>query len=109
MPLGERAAVLSNILEVIRLSRSQSDPLIASYILLARYSLHYPFEGEALRVIMKSVAVNRARAEIADSETDAALMTTLVVISQLGEGELEVPAGKAFLGGSGWKGVSRIA
>jgi U3 small nucleolar RNA-associated protein 10 len=108
LPAGEKGAVLSTILEVLKLSRSQPDTLIAAYILLARYSMNHPFEGETLRVVMKSLAINRARGEVADQDTDAAFVTTLVVVSQLGEGELEVKAGKPFLGGSGWKGLIQI-
>lgn len=108
LPTGEAAAVLSTILEVLRLSRTQPDPLIASYILLARYSLHNPFSEETLRVVMKTVVTNRARAGVADEETDAAFVTTLVVIAQLGVGEIEVKEGKLFLGGSGWQGLTRI-
>ncbi|ORY85937.1 U3 small nucleolar RNA-associated protein 10 [Leucosporidium creatinivorum] len=108
LPEGERAVVLSTILEVIKLSRSQPDMLIASYILLARFSMHNPFEGETLRVVMKTVVGNRARKEIGDDETDAAFVTTLVVLSQLGEGEMEVAEGKKFLGGTGWKALMRV-
>ena len=108
LPAGEAASVLSTILEVLRLSRDQPDPLIASYILLARYSLHNPFDEETLRVILKTIVTNRARQEVADEETDAAFVTTLVVVAQLGVGEIEVKAGKRFLGGSGWKALSKI-
>lgn len=82
--------------------------LIASYILLARYSMHNPLEGETLRVVMKTVVGNRARKEVGDEETDAAFVTTLVVLSQLGEGEMEVAEGKKFLGGTGWKALMRV-
>lgn len=108
LPAGEAAVVLSTILEVLRLSRSQPDPLIASYILLARYSLHNPFSEETLRVVMKSVVTNRARNDVADGETDAAFVTTLVVIAQLGVGEITVKAGKLFLGSSGWQALTKI-
>lgn len=108
LPEGERAVVLSTLLEVIKLSRSQPDMLIASYILLARFSMHNPFEGETLRVVMKTVVGNRARKEAGDDETDAAFVTTLVVLSQLGDGELEVAEGKKFLGGTGWKALMRV-
>lgn len=48
---------------------------------------------------------NRAKRDVADDETDAALVTTLVVIAQLGEDELSVSDGKKFLGGNGWKNL----
>ena len=108
LPAGERAAVLATVLEVVQLARAQPDLLIASYILLARFSLHNPFEGETLRVVMKTVVSSRARAAVADDETDAALVTTLVVISQLGEGEIVVPEGKKFLGGTGWRTLVKV-
>lgn len=108
LPDGERVAVLSTILEVLKLARGQPDVLIATYILLARYSMHNPFEGETLRVVMKTVVSNKARKEVGDDETDAAFVTTLVVISQLGEGEFEVAEGKKFLGGSGWKALMKV-
>lgn len=109
LPDGERAAVLSTILEVLRSARSAPDTLIASYILVARFALHNPFDAETLRVVLKGVVTNRARSHIADEETDAALVTTLVVISQLGEEDLEVGGGKKFLGNSGWKSLVKTA
>lgn len=105
LPDGERAAVLSTILEVLRSARSAPDALIASYILVARFALHNPFDAETLRVVLKGVVTNRARSHVADEETDAALVTTLVIISQLGEEDLEVGGGKKFLGNSGWKSL----
>lgn len=109
LPDGERAAVLSTILEVLRSARSAPDTLIASYILVARFALHNPFDAETLRVVLKGVVTNRARSHVADEETDAALVTTLVVISQLGEEDLEVGGGKKFLGNSGWKSLIKTA
>ncbi|GAA5990412.1 hypothetical protein JCM10908_007359 [Rhodotorula pacifica] len=109
LPDGERAAVLSTILEVLRSARSAPDTLIASYILVARFALHNPFDAETLRVVLKGVVTNRARSHVADSETDAALVTTLVVISQLGEEDLEIGGGKKFLGNSGWKSLIKTA
>ncbi|BGP27409.1 U3 small nucleolar RNA-associated protein 10 [Rhodotorula toruloides] len=105
LPDGERAAVLSTVLEVLRSARSYPDTLIASYILVSRFALHNPFDAETLRVVLKGVVTNRARSHIADEETDAALVTTLVVISQLGEEDLTVGEGKKFLGNSGWKSL----
>lgn len=109
LPDGERAAVLSTVLEVLRTARSHPDTLIASYILVARFAMHNPFDAETLRVVLKGVVSNRARSHVADDETDAALVTTLVVISQLGEEEVAVPEGKKFLGNSGWKSLLRTA
>ncbi|BGP43235.1 snoRNA-binding rRNA-processing protein utp10 [Rhodotorula kratochvilovae] len=109
LPDGERAAVLSTVLEVLRTARSHPDTLIASYILVARFAMHNPFDAETLRVVLKGVVSNRARSHVADDETDAALVTTLVVISQLGEGEVAVAEGKKFLGNSGWKSLLRTA
>ncbi|BGP11136.1 snoRNA-binding rRNA-processing protein utp10 [Rhodotorula toruloides] len=105
LPDGERAAVLSTVLEVLRSARSYPDTLIASYILVSRFALHNPFDAETLRVVLKGVVTNRARSHVADEETDAALVTTLVVISQLGEEDLTVGEGKKFLGNSGWKSL----
>lgn len=59
-------------------------------------------------MVMKTVVGNRARKEAGDDETDAAFVTTLVVLSQLGDGELEVAEGKKFLGGTGWKALMRV-
>ncbi|GAA5933796.1 hypothetical protein JCM3775_000286 [Rhodotorula graminis] len=109
LPDGERAAVLSTVLEVLRTARAHPDTLIASYILVARFAMHNPFDAETLRVVLKGVVSNRARTHVADDETDAALVTTLVVISQLGEDEVAVPEGKKFLGNSGWKSLLRTA
>ncbi|GAA6009387.1 snoRNA-binding rRNA-processing protein UTP10 [Rhodotorula paludigena] len=109
LPDGERAAVLSTVLEVLRTARSHPDTLIASYILVARFAMHNPFDAETLRVVLKGVVSNRARSHVADDETDAALVTTLVVISQLGEDEVTVGEGKKFLGNSGWKSLLRMA
>ncbi|GAA5862132.1 hypothetical protein JCM3774_006186 [Rhodotorula dairenensis] len=109
LPDGERAAVLSTILEVLRSARSAPDTLIASYILVARFALHNPFDAETLRVVLKGVVTNRARSHVADEETDAALVTTLVVISQLGEEDVELGGGKKFLGNSGWKSLVKTA
>ncbi|KAK4702660.1 U3 small nucleolar RNA-associated protein 10, partial [Phenoliferia sp. Uapishka_3] len=108
LPDGERAAVLSTILEVLQASRSQPDCLIACYILLARYSLHHPMDGETLKVVLKTIVGNSAGKNVKDVETDKAMITALVVVSQLGEGELEVKEGKKFLGGSGWKALMRV-
>ncbi|GAA5842726.1 hypothetical protein JCM3766R1_005764 [Sporobolomyces carnicolor] len=105
LPDGERAAVLSTVLEVLRSARAVPDALIASYILVARFAMHYPFDAETLRVVLKGVVTNRAKRDVADAETDAALVTTLVVIAQLGEEELSVLDGKKFLGGNGWKNL----
>ncbi|GAA6036252.1 hypothetical protein JCM8097_006859 [Rhodosporidiobolus ruineniae] len=109
LPDGERAAVLSTVLEVLRSARSAPDTLLASYILVARFAMHSPFDEETLRVVLKGVVSNRARSHVADEETDAALVTTLVVISQLGEDEVVVPEGKKFLGNSGWKALLRTS
>ncbi|GAA5827854.1 hypothetical protein JCM11251_007703 [Rhodosporidiobolus azoricus] len=109
LPDGERAAVLSTVLEVLRSARSAPDTLLASYILVARFALHSPFDAETLRVVLKGVVSNRARSHVADEETDAALVTTLVVISQLGEEEVSVGDGKKFLGNSGWKSLLRTS
>ncbi|GAA5839039.1 hypothetical protein JCM9279_002573 [Rhodotorula babjevae] len=109
LPDGERAAVLSTVLEVLRTARAHPDTLIASYILVARFAMHNPFDAETLRVVLKGVVSNRARTLVADDETDAALVTTLVVISQLGEDEVTVAEGKKFLGNSGWKSLLRTA
>ncbi|GAA5903331.1 snoRNA-binding rRNA-processing protein UTP10 [Sporobolomyces salmoneus] len=105
LPDGERAAVLSTVLEVLRSARAVPDALIASYILVARFAMHHPFDAETLRVVLKGVVTNRAKRDVADDETDAALVTTLVVIAQLGEEELSVSDGKKFLGGNGWKNL----
>lgn len=105
LPDGERAAVLSTVLEVLRSARAVPDALIASYILVARFAMHHPFDAETLRVVLKGVVTNRAKRDVADDETDAALVTTLVVIAQLGEDELSVSDGKKFLGGNGWKNL----
>ncbi|GAA6015436.1 hypothetical protein JCM10207_008593 [Rhodosporidiobolus poonsookiae] len=105
LPDGERAAVLSTVLEVLRAARSAPDTLLASYILVARFAMHNPFDAETLRVVLKGVVSNRARSHVADDETDAALVTTLVVIAQLGEEEVVVTEGKKFLGNSGWKSL----
>ncbi|GAA5888324.1 hypothetical protein JCM6882_008581 [Rhodosporidiobolus microsporus] len=109
LPDGERAAVLSTVLEVLRSARSAPDTLLASYILVARFAMHSPFDAETLRVVLKGVVSNRARSHVADEETDAALVTTLVVISQLGEEEVSVGEGKKFLGNSGWKSLLRTS
>ncbi|GAA6060808.1 hypothetical protein JCM10212_000581 [Sporobolomyces blumeae] len=105
LPDGERAAVLSTVLEVLRSARGVPDALIASYILVSRFAMYHPFDAETLRVVLKGVVTNRAKRDVADDETDAALVTTLVVIAQLGEEELTVPSGKKFLGGNGWKNL----
>lgn len=105
LPDGERAAVLSTVLEVLRSARAVPDALIASYILVARFAMHHPFDAETLRVVLKGVVTNRAKRDVADDETDAALVTTLVVIAQMGEQELSVADGKKFLGGNGWKNL----
>ncbi|GAA5959351.1 hypothetical protein JCM21900_000701 [Sporobolomyces salmonicolor] len=105
LPDGERAAVLSTVLEVLRAARAVPDALIASYILVSRFAMHHPFDAETLRVVLKGVVTNRAKRECADEETDAALVTTLVVISQLGEEDVVVSEGKKFLGGNGWKNL----
>ncbi|GAA5867626.1 hypothetical protein JCM8547_001319 [Rhodosporidiobolus lusitaniae] len=109
LPDGERAAVLSTVLEVLRSARSAPDTLLASYILVARFAMHSPFDEETLRVVLKGVVSNRARSHVADEETDAALVTTLIVISQLGEDEVVVAPGKKFLGNSGWKSLLRTS
>ena len=82
LPEGEKAAVLSTILEIVQLSRNQPDMLIAAYILLARYTLHYPFSAETSRVVMKTVVGNRAKRDIMDEEMERAFLTTLVVVAQ---------------------------
>ncbi|GAA5903947.1 hypothetical protein JCM5296_002463 [Sporobolomyces johnsonii] len=105
LPDGERVAVLSTVLEVLRAARAVPDALIASYILVSRFAMHHPFDAETLRVVLKGVVTNRAKRECADEETDAALVTTLVVISQLGEEDVVVSEGKKFLGGNGWKNL----
>ncbi|BGP19830.1 hypothetical protein JCM10213_003139 [Rhodosporidiobolus nylandii] len=109
LPEGEQAAVLSTILEVLRSARSAPDTLLASYILVARFAMHHPFDAETLRVVLKGVVSNRARSHVADEETDAALVTTLVVISQLGEEEVKVGEGKKFLGNAGWKSLLKTS
>ncbi|SCV73190.1 BQ2448_7115 [Microbotryum intermedium] len=108
LPEGERAVVLSTILEVLRSSRDQPDLLIATYILLARFSLHLPFQGETLRVVVKTIVSNKARRDAGDEETDAAYITTLIVVTQLGQGLVDVGEGKKFLGGSGWKSLMKV-
>ncbi|KAI5481102.1 U3 small nucleolar RNA-associated protein 10 [Pseudohyphozyma bogoriensis] len=108
LPVGEQALVLSTILETLRLSRSHPDSLMASYILLARFSLHHPLEGDQLRVVLKAIVSGRASREIQDSETDEAFVTTLFVVSMLGKGDIEGREGKAFLGGSGWKALMKV-
>lgn len=108
LPAGEQGAVLSTLLDVVKQARACPDLLIASYILLARYALFYPFEGEVLRVVMKTLVANKAKKYVEDEETDRALVTTLVVVGQLGEGDVDaglVGEGKKFLGGSGWKAL----
>lgn len=109
LPEGEKAAVLSTVLEVLRSARSAPDTLLASYILVARFAMHNPFDAETLRVVLKGVVGNRARSHVADEETDAALVTTLVVISQLGEEEVALAPGKKFLGNSGWKSLLKTS
>lgn len=106
-------AVLSTLLETVQSARSQPDVLIASYILLTRYALHYPLDGEKLRVVMKTLAINRpAKAVLGagetDGETESALLNTLFVITGLAEEEVIVEEGKKFLGASGWKGLMKI-
>lgn len=108
LPDGERAAVLSTLLTVLKHARNQPDVLIAVYILLTRYGRENPLEDDALRVVMKAVVGNKARKEVGDSETDAAFVTTLVVLAQLGDEAVEVPEGKKFLGGTGWKALMRV-
>ncbi|SDA02509.1 BZ3501_MvSof-1269-A2-R1_Chr12-3g03653 [Microbotryum saponariae] len=108
LPEGERAAVLSTILEVLRSSRDHPDLLIATYILLARYALHLPFEGETLRVVVKTIVSNKTRRDTGDEETDAAFITTLIVVTHLGQGLVDVGEGKKFLGGSGWKSLMKV-
>ncbi|GAA5979224.1 hypothetical protein JCM11641_001966 [Rhodosporidiobolus odoratus] len=105
LPDGERAAVLSTVLEVLRSARSAPDTLLASYILVSRFALHAHFDAETLRVVLKGVVSNRARSHVADEETDAALVTTLVVLCQLGAEEVSVGEGRRFLGNSGWKSL----
>ncbi|KAK4052295.1 snoRNA-binding rRNA-processing protein utp10 [Microbotryomycetes sp. JL221] len=108
LPQGERTTILSTLLDVLKLSREQPDVLVATYILLARYAMHFPFDGQTLRVVLKTVVSNKAKKEVGDEETDAAFVTTLVVLSQLATGDVVVAAGKRFLGGSGWKALMRI-
>ncbi|KAM0786108.1 hypothetical protein ACM66B_006918 [Microbotryomycetes sp. NB124-2] len=108
LPDGERTAVLACLLDTLKLSKEQPDVLIATYILLARFAMHFPFDGQTLRVVLKSVVSNKARKEVGDEETDAAFVTTLVVLSQLATGDVAVSEGKKFLGGSGWKALMRV-
>ena len=89
-------------------ARAQPDALIASYILLARFALHHPMDGETLKVVLKTIVQNSALKTVADNETDAAFVTAVVVVAQLGEGEIEVPETKKLFGGSGWKALMRV-
>lgn len=57
---------------------------------------------------MKTVVGNRAKRDVMDEEMERAFLTTLVVVAQLGGGEIEVKEGKKFLGTSGWKALMRI-
>ncbi|KAK4048437.1 snoRNA-binding rRNA-processing protein utp10 [Microbotryomycetes sp. JL201] len=108
LPSGERTAVLACLLDTLKLSKEHPDVLVATYILLARFAMHFPFDGQTLRVVLKSIVSNKARKEVGDEETDAAFVTTLVVLSQLATGDIPVSEGKKFLGGSGWKALMRV-
>lgn len=119
LPVGEQVAVLSSLLEVLKLSRTQEDLLIAVYILLTRYSVHYPLDGEKLRVVLKALVVNQVSLTVMGLEkragesegrenVDRAMMSSLVVVSMLAEEEAEVKDGKKYLGNSGWKSLMRI-
>lgn len=113
--------VLSALLQVIPLARGHPDLLIAAYILLARFAVHNPIEGEHLRVVIKTVVANRAKkgssqdppssssSSSSSQETDHALVTTLVVLCQLAGGDgAEHQQGKKFLGGTGWKALMKV-
>ncbi|KAM0756059.1 hypothetical protein T439DRAFT_308506 [Meredithblackwellia eburnea MCA 4105] len=109
---GERTAVLSAILDVLRLARSQPDLLVACYILLARYALFHPLsssssinqsssispeDGEEersteLEIVTKTIVTHTANKAVRDKETDEAFLTCLVVLSQLSQTEEGVVA-----------------
>lgn len=108
LPDGERTLVLSTLMDVLKLSKEHPDVLVATYILLARFAMYHPFDGDTLRVVLKAIVSNKARKDVVDEDTDAAFVTTLVVVSQLATSDVQVAEGKKFLGGSGWKALLRV-